>query len=559
MMGRMPRLPAEEPHFTTDSEKVVWKALCEQVGDDDLLLANVRVTHRGGDLEVDALAGFEGLGVVAVEVKGRGIRYDDDRWTIERGGGPVKVDPVGQARRGMYAIRDALYRDRGWGTRSRISFGHVVVFPFDTVDDDFSLPDCPRWRIVDRLQMPELADRMRSVLGRQESRYRPASCDDLDTIEQWRYGRMPLQRDLLAMAADREAESERLTEDQGALLDAIRLLPRAEIRGGPGSGKTWLALEQAERLTRRGLRVALLCYSRGLATFLQRRSEGLDRRAKPAYIGTFHGLGHSWGAEVRSDNDSDYWERELPKRMVHLAGELPEGKRFDAVVVDEVQDFAAAWWDALLAALKDPEAGNIYVFSDDGQRVFARFTEAPMSMPTLLLDQNLRNTRQIAETFQSLGTTRMRAVGGDGPKVTFLECSAEEACDVADDQVDLLLDDWRPEDVALLTIGARHSYQAHLQDTLGQDGYWESFWDKDQVFYGHVLGFKGLERRAVVLALNERGVRDRARERLLVGMSRATDCLVVCGDPDYVREVAGEATLRKLRESGPRKLRESRA
>jgi len=151
----------------------------------------------------------------------------------------------------------------------------------------------------------------------------------------------------------------------------------------------------------------------------------------------------------------------------------------------------------------------------------------------------------------------MRSVGGEGPKVGFVECSAEDACDVADDQVDLLLDDWRPEDVALLTIGARHSYQAHLQETLGQDGYWESFWDKDQVFYGHVLGFKGLERRAVVLALNERGVRDRARERLLVGMSRATDCLVVCGDPDYVREVAGEVTLRKLRESGSRKLRES--
>jgi hypothetical protein len=32
-------------------------------------------------------------------------------------------------------------------------------------------------------------------------------------------------------------------------------------------------------------------------------------------------------------------------------------------------------------------------------------------------------------------------------------------------------------------------------------------------------------------------------------MSRATDLLVVCGDPDYVREVAGQSTLRRLRES----------
>ncbi len=543
----MPRVPAENPELTNDSERAVWRALCEQAGRDDLCLPNVRVTHRGEDHEVDFVVGFAGLGVVAVEVKGRSIRYDDDRWTIERNGRRVEVDPVGQAREGMYAVRDSLYRHPRWGDRTRIRFGHAVVLPFDSVEQEFCLPHCPRWRITDRTEMADLVPRLRRVLEEQQSGYRLADLDDLDTIDEWRYGRMPLQRDLLALAGDREAEADRLTQDQAALLDAIRLLPRAEIRGGPGSGKTWLAMEQAQRLSRSGRRVALLCYSRGLASFLQRRAEGLPRKAAPAYIGTFHGLGHSWGAEVRGDNDSDYWERELPARMASLAGDLPEGQRFDAVVVDEVQDFADSWWDALLAALKDPETGNIYVFSDEGQRVFARFGDAPVSMPTLLLDQNLRNTRQIAETFQSLGTTRMRAIGGDGPEVAFVQCPAEKAVEVADDQVDTLLDTWRPEDVALLTIGSRHPYQTHLQETLGPDGYWATFWDRDSVFYGHVLGFKGLERRAVVLALNEGDSRDRSRERLYVGMSRATDHLVVCGDPEYVREVAGEATLRKLR------------
>ena len=544
----MSRVPHDQSDLTTDSEKAVWEALCDQVGPEDLLLANVRVTHRGEDREVDFLVGFAGLGVVAIEVKGRSIQYDGERWTIERKGRRVEVDPVAQARQGMYAVRDSLYRHPRWGNRARIRFGHAVVLPFDTVAQGFCLPDCPRWRITDRSEMPHLVSRLRRVLEEQETGYRLADLDDLDTIDEWRYGRMPLQRDLLALADDREAEADRLTQDQGALLDAIRLLPRAEIRGGPGSGKTWLAMEQAQRLSRSGKRVALLCYSRGLATFLQRRAEGLPRKAVPAYIGTFHGLGHTWGAEVRSDNDSDYWERELPARMVALAGELPEGRRFDAVVVDEVQDFADSWWEALLAALKDPETGSIYVFSDEGQRVFARFGDAPVSMPTLLLDQNLRNTRQIAETFQSLGTTRMRAVGGDGPEVTFVACPAEKAVEVADDQVDRLLDTWRPEDVALLTIGSRHPYQTHLQETLGPEGYWATFWDRESVFYGHVLGFKGLERRAVVLALNEGDSRDRSRERLYVGMSRATDCLVVCGDPEYVRAVAGEATLRKLRD-----------
>ena len=40
-----------------------------------------------------------------------------------------------------------------------------------------------------------------------------------------------------------------------------------------------------------------------------------------------------------------------------------------------------------------------------------------------------------------------------------------------------------------------------------------------------------MERRVVVLSLNEDGTRERFRERLYVGLSRATDRLVVVGDP----------------------------
>lgn len=549
----MPRLPDSAPRFETDSERDVWEALCKQLGPDDLMLANVHVTSRRQDHELDIVVGLQGYGVVVIEVKGRGITYQDDQWLIRTGNRSRQTDPVTQARTGMYAMRDSLYSFPRWGDRTRIRFGHAVVFPYDTFPDDFALPDCPRWRITDRLQMPDLVERLRHLLEQQDVPYRLADYDDLDTIEDWRYGRMPLQRDLVAQAADREADADRLTQDQAVLLDAIRLLGRAEIRGGAGSGKTWLAVEQARRLSHQGKRVALLCYSRGLATFLQRRTDGWDRKQKPAYVGTFLGLGDEWGAEVRQENDTDlnYWERQLPELMVRLAGELPVGQKFDAVVVDEVQDFADAWWDALLSALKDPETGQVYVFADDGQRVFPRFADNPISMPTLLLDQNLRNTRQIADAFQSLGATRMRAAGGNGPEVQFVACTAEDAVSEADDAVERLLDEgWGPADVALLTTGSRHPVQVEQVDINGQRGYWESYWDKDSVFYGHVLGFKGLERRAVVLALNESGSRDRAKERLYVGMSRATDVLVVCGDPDYVREVAGEATLRRLTGSG---------
>lgn len=92
---------------------------------------------------------------------------------------------------------------------------------------------------------------------------------------------------------------------------------------------------------------------------------------------------------------------------------------------------------------------------------------------------------------------------------------------------------------------SRHRGQTERQKE-GHKAYWDTFRDADQEFYGHVLGFKGLERRAVVLVVNEVSQFDRSRERLYVGLSRARDQLVVCGDSDFIREVGGPDLARRL-------------
>jgi hypothetical protein len=118
--------------------------------------------------------------------------------------------------------------------------------------------------------------------------------------------------------------------------------------------------------------------------------------------------------------------------------------------------------------------------------------------------------------------------------------------DVANDAVEVLLEaGWRPGNIALLTTGSRHQEQINLTEELGQHGYWGTYWE-DEVFFGHVLGCKGLERPAVVLCVNEPEVRDRSREKLYVGMSRATDQLIVVGQPDVVREIGGPTVAARL-------------
>ena len=236
----------------------------------------------------------------------------------------------------------------------------------------------------------------------------------------------------------------------------------------------------------------------------------------------------------------------MPQQMVARAAELPEAELFDAVVIDEAQDFDQAWWPAVLAALRDPENGCLYVFSDEGQRVFMRQGQSPVPLDSYDLVQNLRNTKQIGGTFSSLTTGQMKLLGGDGVPVRFVPCATDDAQDVADDVAVGLLDaGWPPDSVALLTTYRRHPVQVERQ-AAGQDAYWESFWDGEDLFYGHVLGFKGLERPAVVLAVN--GFRDeaRAREMHYVGLSRARDLLVVCGDLELIQRVGGDAVALRL-------------
>lgn len=542
----MPTCQPEDPQFATGSERLVWAKLRDQLRPDDLLLSNLRISDHAKDHELDVVVALPGAGVVVVEVKGGSVWHDGTGWRQDRSSTSTRtIRPVDQARDGKFALRTLVENDPRWRGRSRIRWAHAVCLPSTQLPDGFFTPDLDRWAVVDRTQLDDLAGSLWDIPAQQESGCRPPDAGDVTLIAEILRGRGLPQRDVVAIALDREATADQLTMQQATILGAIQLLHRVEVRGGAGSGKTFLAVEQARRLSAAGERVALLCYSRGLAAYLERHVAQWRRQHRPAYVGTFHGLGERWGAEPGPDVPQ-YWEIDLPARMAGLAEALPPGQRFDAVVVDEAQDFAESWWPPLLASLKDPDTGGVYVFSDEGQRVFARYGEPPVPLVPLLLDHNLRNTRQIADGFHPLAPTKMRLLGGDGDAVRIVRTTKDEAVHAADDVVDELLDaGWRHEDIALLTIGSRHPQQTALQAD-GQDRYWTSFWDTDEVFYGHVLGFKGLERRVVVLAVNCEADIDRAREKLYVGLSRARDLLVVCGDPAVIRAIGGEDVAKRL-------------
>lgn len=556
-LSSTPRLVPGEPRFATASERRVWEILRGTVGPGATILAGLRVTDETKDHEADLVVLMPEVGVVVVEVKGGSLWYTPEGWRQSSGQGHERrVDPVGQARDTKYALRSYVEADPRWrdGSHTRVVWAHAVVAPFTTFGADFETPDCPRWAIHGRDDLDDLAGRLWDTAAQQVTNARRPSYDDVELIAQILAGRGFGTRDVNAEADERAAEADRLTDEQAMILSVTRLLHRVEVRGGAGSGKTVLALAQARDLTRGragrpAQRVALLCYSIGLAEYFKRVVSGWPHRHRPAFVGTFAELGRSWGAPDGDRTDSDFWEVQLPATMAGLAHELPRKQRFDAIIVDEAQDFADSWWDPLVGALVDEERGGLFVYSDENQRIFARFGRPPVPLVPLVLDHNLRNTKQIHAAFGPLAPSRMYARGGEGPEVRFVAASPDDALGVADDEVARLLDEdgWRTENVMMLTTGHRHPVQVERTGPEDdQQAYWRTFWENDDVFYGHVLGCKGLERRAVVLCVNEARPRERARERLYVGMSRATDVLVVVGDPDVIREMGGDEVARQL-------------
>lgn len=547
----MVRLFPEFPNFATASEQQVWELLRDGLGPKALLFANLRLTDETQDYEADLVVAAPGVGIVVLEVKGGSVWYDEG-WIQTGSGESHWIEPVDQARNAKHAIRKYVESDPRWGSLGRIAWAHGVVLPHSSFPDA-DLPDLKRVALHDREDIGDLVARVRRNAGAMESNHRILDEDAAACLAEILGDRLTTCYDVNAEALERQSVSDRLTDQQHMILSATRLLSRVEIRGGAGSGKTILALQQAKELTRgrherRPQRTALLCYSIGLAEHLKREVASWPRKDRPAFVGNLESLAVDWGVDTSADRSaSKFWEEELPERMAKAAPQLPDGKRFDAIVVDEAQDFADSWWTPLMGALRDEETGGVYAFSDDHQRIFGRRGRPPVPLIPLVLDHCLRNTKEIANAFAPLAPSRMYARGGAGPEVRFVPSTIEDAMEVADEEILSLFDEgWDPGRVALLTTGSRHWAQVRQQEAEGQRGYWATYFEGQEVFYGHVLGFKGMERAAVVLCINEDGLRAHARERLYVGMSRATDQLIVVGDPGVVAEIGGVEVAKRL-------------
>ena len=531
-----PRVWPENPRQKNDAEQAVFDALFAALGPNDAILSNMRLTDReDGDIEIDLIALIQNLGVVVFETKGGTVSYNGHTFIQSDRREARSITPHDQVLKNLYVFKNFL--------RNRWSYGNIktewmLAFPFSHFGKQADIRGVDRERIIDHNDVNNILANIETTMNFHSNKNQPRYSDWVDRAFAVAKGHSALETDPAAHVTNSYLQIRRMTHERRAILEMIQENDRIYVRGPAGSGKTWLAFEQAKIWADQGLRVGITNYNRGLASYLKRKvsESGLDDQI--GFVGHFHQFAESLGrGSAGIDTFTDDWLKD-PTKVIEALSEFPTEQRFDAWVVDEAQDFDESWWNILFSTLKDPAKGKIAIFGDPEQSVYGDKSWPIQGFATIRLSENLRNSQQIAKSVESLIEEQVKALGPNSFEVEYIEVESEEdVLGAADDAVVRITEEefWNPGEIALLTTKYRHP--VHTEKRADQEEYWSEFWDGTDVFYGSVQGFKGLERSVVVLAVNGIHANANQNDLLYVGMTRARDRLVVVRAPRYSPEM----------------------
>jgi DNA helicase IV len=216
---------------------------------------------------------------------------------------------------------------------------------------------------------------------------------------------------ILGVRFAREAEQiVQVTTDQLEVLSDLEANPRMLVQGAAGTGKTIIAQTFAKRLAESQKEVLLLFFNRGIA----KHARYAFPKDSTVNVSTFSSFAKRlveqhdpewWEAEKESSNE--FWHTTLPLKLMDIpASELP---KFDAVIVDEGQDFKPEWFEFLSTVLRDPENSFYTVLLDEKQDIFGHWKNFPCRPKPFhkVLTKNCRNTKQIVTYLKKKYPTNM--------------------------------------------------------------------------------------------------------------------------------------------------------
>jgi hypothetical protein len=541
----------DQQHVPSEGERTIYNALRTQLDDGYIVFHSVNWKAQGKKKaysgEADFVIAHATEGIITLEVKGGGIRYDpaNNQWfsldddNVEH---HIK-NPFDQARNSHHTLRKALTDVLDKDQVNRMMVGEAVAFPNTVIDERLPGLDKPPELIVDLHGMSDIAGWLQNVFSYYRSN-RPAKTTEPDrhvveTLSKLLVGDGPVlllvpKWDAMTKETGKLLE---LTEQQYNILDGFAQHTRLAVRGCAGSGKTMLAYYKATELAEQGQRVLLTCFNRNLADNLRLRADDTPN----LHITHFHQLAvemmNEAGIESYDKRDTIFFHHTLPRLMLQAIQLLPE-PRYDVIIVDEAQDFEDSWWEPIQCLLRDMEQSILYIFYDSNQNIFVEQSNFPIQTPPYQLTFNCRNTQHIHQQVLAFYT------GSPLPKLRGPQGRPVEVIDISNPQqlqhqlltklTDLVFGDTSKipsDEIVVLTPFAKG--KSHLWGKAASTNC-VTLTNKPSVSPGKVYcttiqSFKGLEASVVILAEFERwshGLEDLKR-LLYVACSRARNHLIV--------------------------------
>ncbi len=565
MMARV--LPDVDPaQLEHASEEPVYVALRDQLGPDYVVLHSYPWLRPWRDEalaegEADFVVIHPERGMLVLEVKGGDVRHDGHRWFRNSVNGCREFkDPFRQAQRNMHALMDIVKERSGHRIRpDTLAHGYAVVFPH--LDYTSAPPNNgAKAIIISRRHLAEMAQAIETAFAAWTSSPRPLSAELHRML--LHDCLMPKFRLVRPVGPDISKASERLlelTETQAQVFEGLYVEDRVLVEGVAGSGKTFLALNRALAFARLRKRTLFVCYNKELAAWLRRQVEE-DPATAPfrehLVVRHFHALASSLAADAgipfeptaRGPKTETFWNDEVPGLMEQAFLSLDiQGRAtsFDAIVVDEAQDFCFGWWYALTQSLLSNPEGPLYAFLDPNQSLRGEVQWPDIEFGARFkLTINCRNTRRIAVASASVLSlspiTFPRAPIGGPPRVLRAGSERQQKGLVLQELRSLLgRDDVSPSQIAV--IGPAAKDKGSLADLADVDGVplitsAEEWRRGGGVLVTTARSFKGLE--AEVAILYDLGGFSRLfrREDLYVSCTRAKVLLIAIVHGDECRE-----------------------
>lgn len=538
------------PDVRSNAEILLYQLFSSQLSNDYLVFHSVAWQSRSElygaqDGEADFVIVHPNQGILVLEVKGGLIDYDGENGVWLQNGYVMRKDPFSQAKSFKYELLTLLKVDAYW-TNRHISISHAVAFP-DVVVPNYPLTlQAPRRLILDKrdtLAVQEWLDE-HFTYARGSKTYDELGNHGVRFLQNLFAPVRHLRSMLGVDIQDEEAEFVRLTEQQCRLIDFIAAVPRAAVAGCAGSGKTMLAAYKAKQLAEEGQRVLFTCFNKNLATFL--REDYLTERPSTLDIVHFHKLAYSLvrqsGQIVGPNPDESldaYFSTRLPEQLSDAIDRLRV--QYDAIIVDEAQDFLKNWWFPLQLLLKDPDDGILYLFYDDNQNIYG-------GLPNVInlvhhqypLYENCRNTQRINDKVSTYykGKHSLKALGPTGRDVVSHSYKTQREMLgilrrvlhelVVEENVDV-------EDIVILTPIASEKSALTSNNNLGRFTLTTN-WDiaANEIYYTTIHSFKGLESPVIILVEVEPTLRYNVQELVYIACSRARHHLVIISHEDIV-------------------------